>query len=81
MSPLQLVPVYKQLFLIPFGSRPRVVRFVWRVLEVCEWKVDQDGTDVCKQELIVVEIYTSFKHNNTQITLTLYQQQYFIFCV
>jgi hypothetical protein len=37
--------------------------------------LDQERTDVCKQELIIAEIYTSFNHNNTNyiiITSTLY---------
>jgi mannose-6-phosphate isomerase-like protein (cupin superfamily) len=58
-----------------------MVCFVWRVLGECEWNVDQERIDVFKQELIVVEINTCFKHNNTQIILSLYQQQYFVFYI
>jgi len=39
---------------------------------------DQEGNDVCKQELIVADSDTSFNHNSTQIISSVYQQQYFM---
>ena len=38
--------------------------------------LDQERIDVCKQEIIAAETYTSLHHNNTQIILSLHQQHF-----
>jgi len=43
--------------------------------------LDEERIDVCKQNLILEEICTSFNHKNTQIMLSVYQKQYFVFYV
>ena len=34
--------------------------------------LDQERTDVCKQELIVIETNATFSHSNKQLILSLY---------
>jgi hypothetical protein len=40
--------------------------------------LDQEKTDVCKQEINVMETYTSFHHSNKQIILSLLTT---LFCI
>ena len=61
-----------QLYIKKFYTQIMIIAIFYRTWS----KLDQERADVCKQEIIPVESYTSLHHNNTQIILSLYKQHF-----